>query len=921
MTTISEEEENYVRMDMLLSGISQRAAVGRLGGQSMFDECKEFRTKILDQSTVPWNIRDQINKTLEAWKVMNSKFVGTKASQYVLKCIQKHSCVTITASSGVGKTVTLRHVALEMADDGYNVLPVTNPRDIVKFNNPNKKNLFILDDFCGTYSINQSDLNRLEPVMESIKDLLIQNKTTKIIVACRLQIYQDYKFKSLSIFRTCECNLLSEDLCLSQTEKQSIAELYLETKTSYITKDCVYDCFPLLCKLYSVNPKPNITDFFQNPFSVYELEIEKLHNNGHFRKYCALALCVMFNNRLEEEWFTDEIDKEKNTRIKNTCEACKLNRGTSRLTLLDEMKNLEHTFLKKEQDIYTSIHDKIFDFLAYYFGQSMLQCVIKNADSWVISQRFVLEKRDSTDQFMTIVPAKYHPMYMQRMIDDWSKGKVQHVFDNINLQIPEIRQRFRCYLFSTLDILHQRQLALTCDVDYKNTVLIHCCFLNDIPFINWCIHHCVDVNQGNISGESPLLVTAQEGHKEVMELLLDNKADINKCEKNEISPLYIACYKNRTEIVKILLAHNANIDKCRHNGESPFFGACRNNNIEVVKLLLDKKADINKVTDEGASPLLVACQSNYIEIVTLLLDNKANITTRAYNGASPLYVACQNNHVELVKLLLDNKAEINTCLNSGASPLWIACQNNHIVIVNVLLNNNADINKCTDDGASPLYVACQNNNEKTIKVLLENKADINKCDDNGASPLYVACQNNNIEIVKILLHNKADINKCSDIGASPLFIACHSNRTEIVKILLNNKVDIDKCIDVGASPLFIACMNNNIEIVKILLYNNADIHKCEHSGRSPLSVACQNKNIEIVKVLLDNKADINKCMNDGASPLLIACWQNNIELVKVLLAYNADIDKSANDGASPLFIACQKNHKVIVKILLDNKLI
>lgn len=222
----------------------------------------------------------------------------------------------------------------------------------------------------------------------------------------------------------------------------------------------------------------------------------------------------------------------------------------------------------------------------------MLQCVIQNADSWVISQRFPLEKRDSKVQFITIVPAKYHLMYMQRMIDDWSKGKVEHVFDSLNLQIPEIRQRFLCHL-KTLDSSCQRQLALTCDVACNNTVLIHCCFLGDIPFINWCINHGINVNQCNLRGESPLLVTAQEGHTEVMELLLDNKADINKCEQNEISPLYIACCKNRTEIVKLLLAHNANIDKCRHNGESPLVGACLNDNIEVVKLLLKNKADIN----------------------------------------------------------------------------------------------------------------------------------------------------------------------------------------------------------------------------------------------------------------------------------------------------------------------------------------
>ncbi|CAC5379276.1 ZYG11 [Mytilus coruscus] len=231
----------------------------------------------------------------------NSSFVETRAAKHVFECIQENSCVTITGSSGVGKISTLQNVVSKMADEGYSILLVTNPHDIVKFYNPNKKTLFVMDDFCGTYSINQSDLESLESVMKRIKEL-IKNKMTKIIVACRLQIYQDNKFELLSFFKTCVCNLLSEDLCLSQTEKQSIAELYLETSASDIIQYCdLFPFFPLLCKLYSDNPGLDITNFFQNPFSVYKDEIDKLHKKGHFGKYCALALCVIFNNRLEEE--------------------------------------------------------------------------------------------------------------------------------------------------------------------------------------------------------------------------------------------------------------------------------------------------------------------------------------------------------------------------------------------------------------------------------------------------------------------------------------------------------------------------------------------------------------------------------------------------------------------------------------------
>ncbi|CAC5415938.1 unnamed protein product [Mytilus coruscus] len=848
-------------------------AVGRLGGKHMLDECKELRTKILEQSTVPWNIRVQISQILEAWKMNNSNFVETRAAKHVLKCIQENSCVTITATSGVGKTATLQYVALVMDDEGYDVLPVTNAHDIVNFYNPNQKTLFVMDDFCGTYSINQFDLHSMESDMQRLK-VLLQNKLTKIIVACRLQVFQDHKFGFMSIFRTCVCNLMSEDLCLSKTEKQSIAVLYLDTDSTEIIPFCdLYDCFPLLCKLYSDNPELNITDFFKNPFSVYEAEIDMLLKKENYKKYCALALCVMFNNGLREEWLTHEIDTVIKKKIENTCEASRLDRGTPRLVLLDELKSLEYTFIKEKQGIYKTIHDKIFDFLVYYFGKRMIQCFIRNADSEIVGQRVLLENIDDMNQFMIVVPPEYHQMYMQRLIDDWSINRIQGLSQNINMRIPEFRQRLLHYL-KTLDIPLQRQLAQTYDIANNDTVLLQCCQWGDIPLIQWCIYHGVEVNKCNSDGISPMYVSAQEGNTNIIKLLLENKGDIDRRRDNGATPLSIACQQNRIETVKVLLKNKADINICMDNEASPFLTACQNNYMEIVKILLDNKADVNKCMDNGESALCMACLTNHVDIVKVLLENGADVNKCTDNGQSPLYRACQANQIEIVKLLIDYMADIDKSTDNGATPLLVACANNDLKVVNLLLDNKADINRCLHDGLSPLIVACLNQNADIVKVLVDNMADINQCTYCGRSPLCIASEKNGIEVVKVLLANKADINKCDDDGASPLFIACQMNYLELVKFLLENKPDINKCMNTEASPLFIAVQEKHTEVVKCLLDHKADINKCVDTGESPLHVACKNNDIVLVNILLSNKADANSCKKSGASPLFTVCQEN-----------------------------------------------
>lgn len=110
-------------------------------------------------------------------------------------------------------------MALQLGEDGYDILLVTDPGDIVKYYNPTQKSLFVIDDFCGNFCLNQADIKLWEPVIERLK-VILEDKTTKIIVACRLQVYQDDKFDTLSIFKSCVCNLLSPKMCLLNTDNE-----------------------------------------------------------------------------------------------------------------------------------------------------------------------------------------------------------------------------------------------------------------------------------------------------------------------------------------------------------------------------------------------------------------------------------------------------------------------------------------------------------------------------------------------------------------------------------------------------------------------------------------------------------------------------------------------------------------------------
>lgn len=69
---------------------------------------------------------------LKLWKDNDKDFIDTHAATHILERLRKSNFVTIVGSSGIGKTETMRHVALNMQEEGYDVIPIAKPEEIIK---------------------------------------------------------------------------------------------------------------------------------------------------------------------------------------------------------------------------------------------------------------------------------------------------------------------------------------------------------------------------------------------------------------------------------------------------------------------------------------------------------------------------------------------------------------------------------------------------------------------------------------------------------------------------------------------------------------------------------------------------------------------------------------------------------------------
>ncbi|XP_063448238.1 uncharacterized protein LOC134727781 [Mytilus trossulus] len=715
---------------------------------------------------IPKHILEQFEKRLEQWKKDDQQFVSTEAEKHVMQKVLAQSSVTLVGNSGTGKSFLSKHIALMMTIHGYTVIPCSKPEDIGKWFKHGRKTLFVFDDVCGRYTLNQQIYTDWKQSLDHIKSLLV-DKCCKIISTCRLEVYKDELFSNLSIFKMCNIDLSSDEFKLSAAEKVALAEVYFKENTDEVKElSEKYDFFPLLCSLYhkqNLQKNVSVTSFFSNPFEVFKDQLVQMYGESDAGKmqYCSLVLCVMFNNTLTEENLSPK-DKKIGAMIEDLLEECELNKGTSIKRLKKSLEILEGTYVFKEDNNYKIIHDKLFDFLAKYFGEKMLQIFIDHANTGLIRERFLWKITDNMGteiEFVIMITDKYINRYIDRLLKDWENGYVYSVCHNRNMKSTTFTENLVTHL-NQLDLSKQQELVCTKDIHSKDIALGGSCYMGTIDLVKWLISRNSDVNYCTENGWFPLLWASQEGHVDVVNELLQRSADVNKCNNNDASPLYIASQEGYVDVVKELLQHSADVNKCNNNGASPLSIASQEGHVNVVKELLQHSADVNKCTNEDASPLSIASQNGHVDVVKELLQHSADVNKCNNNDASSLYIASQNGHVDVVKELLQHSADINKC-NNNISPLNIASQNGHVdviacynnmmEVVHVLLQcHDVDVDLCDDDGCSSLYWASKNGHVNVVKELLKHSADVNKCDFRGKNSLNVAQEKGHIEIESLL---------------------------------------------------------------------------------------------------------------------------------------------------------------------------
>ncbi|RAL61212.1 hypothetical protein DID88_010291 [Monilinia fructigena] len=402
----------------------------------------------------------------------------------------------------------------------------------------------------------------------------------------------------------------------------------------------------------------------------------------------------------------------------------------------------------------------------------------------------------------------------------------------------------------------------------------------------------------NNSGLSPIHIAAQEGHLDLLELIMG-------VEDERKDPESLASAETDEQPLKPTLPV---ITGNFLSSDSPRYptGSLRRSTREIFprrsQASLEIPSTFTTSSDHHKSALEWAAEYEHNHIVDFILARGHGIKQeQAYS----LNLAAQNGYTNIVKVFLEKcstKYAIDARQNTA---LHLASKGGHLETVTELLERTLfKIDSKEIREMTPLHLASRAGHQKIVEILLFNKANADLPNKKLKTALHLAAKNGHLLYIETLLQPKYKANSklVDERKRTALHFAANNGHLKVVKKLcestdiiwmedeehsLQDTTDDGEFVR-GGTPLHVVAKNKNMDVLRLLLKNGwkSDVKNSE--GATPLHSAASQKFHEGIEELLqDPPYDTNAQDHNGAT---LMHYTETPELMNRLLKAGAKID-------------------------------
>ncbi|MCJ1313661.1 hypothetical protein MMC25_007340 [Agyrium rufum] len=435
----------------------------------------------------------------------------------------------------------------------------------------------------------------------------------------------------------------------------------------------------------------------------------------------------------------------------------------------------------------------------------------------------------------------------------------------------------------------------------ENPYLLHHAARNDLVYLtDFLLRRGYDIEKiDGTPGEShstPLMIAAQCRSEDVLQLLLDNGADLTATGDEGETCLHLAARGLDVNILERLLQKASELPE------------------EQLKALINK----TKHTD-GWTALREAVEFMRIRSVKLLVNAGATLVPDRGNE-TPLHNVAYHHYPLVLDLLLScgPRVDLDSALNRrndrGKTPLILAAQAGNVRIVQSLVEHGGSLFLEDENGMSPLHIAAEQGNIEMVKMFLsmsDEQMKFSRCStlsrrQDGSTALQLAVRKGSLGVVELLVEQECDGKPNSD-GWTVLHEAAGAGHTQITDILLNametethlTNLDINARIKIrngvrsGLTALNLAAKSGHLEIVKLLLSHKSNFDGDDWSN-NPIHHAAEGGHTEVLKALLDTPeglAFINAPNYWKSTALHTVVLNRSLATLNLLLHLGADLTR------------------------------
>lgn len=396
-----------------------------------------------------------------------------------------------------------------------------------------------------------------------------------------------------------------------------------------------------------------------------------------------------------------------------------------------------------------------------------------------------------------------------------------------------------------------------------------------------------DVNAANRYGVTPLLLAAQRGRDDLIELLLEAGASVKTAEAKLPEGQTLLMHAARTgqlASVKALLAAGSNPNaRETRTATTAAIWAATGNHANAIRVLAEAGADLNVLSKVTSYPhtqngvLLSGLEEGYSYVGQTVLPR---------GGWSATMFAAREGAVEAVRALAESGANLNLTDPEGTTALIVAVINGHYDVVSALIENGADPNIADIKGMTPLYAA----------------VDMHTIGDTFGRP-YPAKPviDGSLDAARVLIKGGADVN------------------ARLTAPVLKRVYDAgDSRLGEGATPFMRAARKCDVEMMRILLDAKADVTLAQKSGNTPLMLCAgavsggnsedtpervsEDEALAAIRLALDAGVDVNAQNATGDTALHTAATSGGGQpaIIRLLVDRGARLDLKNNADRTPL---------------------